>query len=73
MSQTEHEANRLPYDIGAEAYQLRKHYSENPYPQGDWRHEEWWLGWNSFTESDPDTWDDAADDFSESFKNAAAR
>lgn len=29
----------LPYDIGAEAYWSRKHYSENPVARSDWRHE----------------------------------
>lgn len=29
-------AVRLPYDIGAEVYQQRKHYSENPYTESDW-------------------------------------
>ena len=61
------------YDIGAEAYHQLKHYSENPYAKNDWRHNEWWLGWDSFRESDPDTWDDAADDFSAEFKASKPR
>lgn len=67
------QSERLPYDIGAEAYHQLKHYSENPYAKNDWRHNEWWLGWDSFRESDPDTWDDAADDFSAEFKASKPR
>ena len=60
------EQNRLPYDIGYEAYWLlRLHHTENPFPEGDWRHEEWWLGWESGRESDPDSWDDGSDSFAE--------
>lgn len=66
------QTDRLPYDIGYEAYHLRKHYSENPYVESDWRHNEWWLGWSSCSESDPGTWDDTADDFSASFKAGKA-
>jgi len=37
---------RLPYDEGTEAYYNRKLPEGNPYPESDWRHEEWWLGWS---------------------------
>lgn len=68
VGQIKSQADRLPYDIGAEAYHQRKHYSENPYSGSDWQNKEWWLGWDSCRESSPETWDDDADDFSENFK-----
>lgn len=64
-------SERLPYDIGAEAYHQRKHYSENPYAKSDWQHNEWWLGWDSSRENSPETWNDIADNFSEQFKTSS--
>ncbi|MCX4030142.1 hypothetical protein H0A36_17365 [Endozoicomonas sp. SM1973] len=55
--------DRLPYDEGAEAYHLRKHYNTNPYPKEDWKHEEWYLGWSQSEECDGDSWDWSTDDF----------
>lgn len=46
--------DRLPYDIGAEAYRDRKLPEDNPYASDDWRHNEWWLGWSHSEESDQD-------------------
>lgn len=40
MTDTGPQSDRLPYDIGAEAYYQRKHYSENPYAEGNWQHNE---------------------------------
>jgi len=72
MNQATPLTKRLPYDIGAEAYHQLKHYSQNPFADADWQHNEWWLGWDSCRESDPDTWDYAADDFSGNFKASKA-
>lgn len=46
--------DRLPYDIGAEAYYSRKLPDDNPYAESDWRYNEWWLGWSSSEQSDPE-------------------
>jgi len=54
---------RLPYDEGAEAYYNRNLPEENPYPEGDWRHEEWWLGWPQTEECDGESWDFATGRF----------
>jgi len=43
---------RLPYDEGDEAYSKRLLLSANPYPEGDWRHDEWYLGWSAAEEID---------------------
>ena len=60
MSATENE--RLPYDIGSEAYVKRIHYRENPYPESDWKHDEWYLGWSHQQESETN-WDWVSDDY----------
>ena len=67
MTGTTSNSERLPYDVGVEAYRERIHYTKNPYQEGDWRHEEWWLGWNSCSEGDPDTWDDETDNFTAAY------
>lgn len=35
----------LPFDLGTHAYRAKKHHSENPYSDDDWRQKEWWDGW----------------------------
>lgn len=54
---------RLPYDEGAEAYYNRKLPDDNPYLEGDWRHDEWWLGWSQTEQCDGESWDFAAGKF----------
>jgi len=57
-------SGRLPYDEGAEAYYQRKTPEDNPYPKGDWRHDEWWLGWSGSEQSDDSqSWDFATNSF----------
>lgn len=54
---------RLPYDEGAEAYYNRKLPEDNPYIEGDWRHDEWWLGWSQTEECDGQSYDFASGKF----------
>lgn len=44
--------DRLPYDIGSEAYHNRKLPEENPYTEKTWQHDEWYLGWSQSEKSD---------------------
>lgn len=44
---------RLPFDLGREAYIERQLPYSNPYSEDDWRNQEWWLGWNHEEEIDP--------------------
>ena len=59
-------SDRLPYDEGDEAYSKRLLPSANPYAEGDWRHDEWYLGWSAAEQID-DT--QAYDWATDSFKN----
>lgn len=48
------EQQNLPADEGRLAYQGRKTPDDNPYTEDDWRHQEWWFGWNAAEECDQD-------------------
>lgn len=54
---------RLPYDEGAEAYYQRKLPEHNPYPKGNWNHDEWRLGWSQAEECDGNSFDFATGKF----------
>lgn len=57
-------SDRLPYDEGDEAYSKRLLPSANPYPEDDWRHDEWDLGWSAAEQIDEtQSWDWATDSF----------
>lgn len=54
----------LPFDEGIAAYRSKLHHSSNPYPESDWRHDEWWQGWNDQAECDShDAFDWTIDSF----------
>lgn len=60
--------DKLPFDEGREAFMQMKSTDSNPYEEGDWRHDEWYLGWSHEEECDTtDSWDWSTD----SFKNKA--
>ena len=44
----------LPADEGRIAYYNRKTPDANPYPEGDWKHDEWYFGWSTTEECDPE-------------------
>lgn len=55
---------QLPADEGRIAYEDRQTPEANPYPESNWKHNEWWLGWKMAEESDPEQlYDWAADKF----------
>ncbi|MFT6904838.1 MAG: hypothetical protein ACJAS1_001492 [Oleiphilaceae bacterium] len=41
----------LPAEEGHQAYLNKRQPSFNPYPEKDWRHIEWYLGWSFAKES----------------------
>ena len=42
----------LPYDEGYQAAASGKDSDENPFADHYWKHNEWWLGWSAFHESE---------------------
>ena len=60
-------STKLPFDEGYQAYHNKINSDFNPYSKGDWRHEEWWLGWRDAETTDQDqSYDHATDSFKDS-------
>ena len=53
----------MPYDEGVEAYVQRKLPGANPYIKGDWKYDEWLLGWSQTEECDSHSFDWATGKF----------
>jgi hypothetical protein len=53
----------LPFEEGATAYDQRKHWRANRYPERTWQHEEWDAGWRMAEEADNKSFDWVADQF----------
>jgi hypothetical protein len=45
MAMSQQANDELPFDQGTAAYDARKHWRENLYPEGTWQHDEWFDGW----------------------------
>ncbi len=54
---------KLPVTEGSEAYQARQLPDANPYPEADWRHDEWYLGWSTDEQCDGESYDFATGKF----------
>jgi hypothetical protein len=54
---------QLPYDDGSQSFDNRQSYTSNPHPKGDWKHDEWDLGWREQEKTHPEQWDVEKDKF----------
>jgi hypothetical protein len=52
------------YNLGFEAFEARRHYSENPFNEGDWqRADRWDEGWADAEAENPGAFDYGRDNF----------
>ena len=43
---------KLPFDLGREAFMSQINLDQNPFKESDWQHNEWYLGWSDEEECD---------------------